>query len=226
MKALRKILREKKHLIIVCVLLVASVLAYGWLIHSPYFAPLVRWSHSNTLLFCALLFLTKTASILYPPIPGGIINLGAIPFIGWELAFVAYFLGSIAGSTIAFFLARAYGYRLLHKLFDEETIKKIRRVKIYPHREIEGIFVLKILLGATVIEAICYGAGLLDMRFRNFLIGSVLFHLVIGLPLYYLAANFMHAKNVPVSIAIVAAGAIVFWKLKRRYFYLEKEILD
>lgn len=212
---------RRKHLIAVFGILIASILAYAWFAHSSYFGVVSAWSRSNIILFCVLLLLIKTASLIYPPIPGGIATLGAIPFIGWELAYAVYFAGSIIGSTMAFFLARTYGYALLRRLFDEDTIAKVRRIKIYPHREIESIFVLKLLLGATVIEAICYGAGLLNITYKNFIVGTILFHLAVGLPMYYFAHNLIHLKDIPMTMAFIALGMFLFWQIKERYFYFQ-----
>ncbi|MBI5358232.1 hypothetical protein HZB69_01210 [Candidatus Amesbacteria bacterium] len=93
----------------------------------------------------------KVLGIVWPPLPGGILTLDAIPFIGWFPAYLVDFFGSTVGSSVAFLIGRKYGYPFLQKLFDESTIDKIKHLKIKPHREIEAVTALRIFIGSLFL---------------------------------------------------------------------------
>jgi uncharacterized membrane protein YdjX (TVP38/TMEM64 family) len=98
----------------------------------------------------------------------------------------------------------------------------MEHTKIKKNRQIESVFLLRFLFGSTIVEIVCYAAGLLKITFRNFMIGSIISHVVLGLPTYYLANNLLELKNLWLSAAILAVGIPFVWKLKGRYIeYME-----
>lgn len=203
---------------------IISIVWYIWLVNSPYFAILLNWSQQNILTFSLSLLSLKIAALVYPPLPGGLATLASIPFLGWKLAYLIDFIGSMIGSSIAFFIALKYGYLFLGKIFDPKTIHKIKNIEIYPNRQIESVFALRILLGTTIMEAVCYGAGLLNITYRNFIIGSILSHLAIGIPTYYLANNITQLKNLPLTIILIVLSGFIFWKIRKRYFKIKPTV--
>lgn len=211
-------IKGSEQLWLLVIVFIISIVFYIWLVNSPYFSLLLNWSKQNILTFSLSLLSLKVASIVYPPLPGGLATLASIPFLGWKLAYLIDFIGSMIGSSIAFFIARKYGFIFLSKIFDSKTIQKIKTIEVYPKRQIESVFALRILLGTTIMEAVCYGAGLLNITFKNFLVGSILSHLAIGIPTYYLANNITQLRNLPFTVIVILAGGFIFWKLKNRYF--------
>src|SRR3989337_132416 len=95
-----------------------SVVLYLWFIKLPIFQHFVLWVQQNLLLYFLFLLFIKILGILWPPLPGGLFTLGSIPAIGWELAYIADLVGSVIGSSGAFFMGRRYGPKLLRKFFD------------------------------------------------------------------------------------------------------------
>ena len=193
------------------------LLVFLWVTQSGNFGYFYQWSQQNIYVFILVLFALKTLGIVYPPISGGILTLSSIPFIGWVNAYLVDLVGNIVGSCIAYYLGKKYGFDFLVKLFDEKTVDKFKHVKIKQHREIESVFVLRIL-GGMVVELVAYGSGLLKIGFSNFFIGSVLSHVVVGIPTYYLAKNIFSTQNLFVSLVISIAALYLLWKLKGRYF--------
>lgn len=203
------------------VLVLFSVLLYIWFVRSTYFIGFRQWSLSNVLLFSTILVLLKIISIVWPPIPGGIITISAIPLIGWQNAYFADLTGSILGSSITYFLGKKYGYRLLDSLFDEKVIEKIKKIKIKKSKELEAIFTLRILTGSLFLEAITYGAGVLGIGFTNFLIATIASHLLVGVPSYYLFAQITtvgFSQTWIVNMVLLSMAFVVMYKLKGRYF--------
>lgn len=211
-------IKGSEQLWLLVIVFITSIVFYIWLVNSPYFSLLLNWSRQNILTFSLSLLGLKIASIVYPPIPGGLATLASIPFLGWKLAYLIDFIGSMIGSSMAFFIARKYGFVFLGKIFDAKTIHKIKNIEVYSNRQIESVFALRILLGTTIMEAICYGAGLLNITYKNFLIGSIFSHLVIGIPIYYLASNITQLKNIPLTLISIIIGGFIFWKIRKRYF--------
>jgi uncharacterized membrane protein YdjX (TVP38/TMEM64 family) len=76
---------------------------------------------------------------------------------------------------------------------------------------------LRIAGGGTVLEAICYGAGLLGVKFKNFLIASVVSHSIVGLPTFYFANNLLEGRNVTITAVSVVVAVLIVYKYRHRY---------
>lgn len=195
-----------------------SVGLYLWFVKTPTFKIFEIWVQGNLILFYLFLVLTKALAIVWPPLPGNLFTFASIPFWGWFVAYTADFTGSIIGSSIAFFLGKKYGYKFINKIFSGDIEEKIRRIKVRPNREIESVFMLKTIGGGMIMEAVCYGAGLLNVKYKNFLIGSAISHVVFGIPLFFLANQLFETKNVFMVILLAIVSIFVVYKVKGRYF--------
>ncbi len=187
-------------------------------LRTPYYSTLNIYVQKNIIFYSVLLYLIKVVGIVWPPIPGGIFTLASIPFLGWKLAFIIDLLGSTTGATIAYYLGYKYGYNFLKKIFGKNIAIKIKTIKIKKGKEIEAIIMYKLLLGGVILEAICYGAGVLKINFKIFLIGSILAHIFIGIPSFYFTHNLLLGKNIISTIAVASLALIVLFKTKGRYF--------
>lgn len=195
-----------------------TLLFFRWLMSSSYFIGIENWIDKNLVLFVIGLFFYKSLGLLWPPIPSGLFTLLSIPFIGWYWAYVIDLLGSLTGGSIAYFLGKKYGYQILRKIFDETIIERIKRAKIKKGREIEAVFMYKTLLGSIILEAIYYGAGVLNVPFVKFLIGAGLSHMAVGIPMFLIAENIFSGKNL-LLVGILSIFAVIFViKTKGRYF--------
>jgi len=209
-------IKSYKQIYLLLAFTVATIVAYFWFIKSPYFDDLQTWASAHFWLFISLLVLIKIAGIVWPPINGGLLTLGAIPVVGWLPAYLADLTGSTIGSSIAFFIARKWGLDFMRKIFDASTIARVQRVKIRPNREFEAVFVSR-LLGGTLLELLSYGAGLIGIRFKNYLPASILSHIVIGVPLYYFANGIISGRNVLINFVLVFILMMLFFFARKRY---------
>ncbi len=173
---------------------VLTMIGFYWFSKTPYFLNLDTWIKSNMVLYTASLFLIKIAGILWPPISGGIFTLASIPFLGWKTAFTIDMIGSTVGGTIAYMLGKKYGFPFLNKILDTKIVEKIKSVKIKKGKEIEAVFVYRLLFGSVIVEAIYYGAGVLSIHFGKFLVGVTLSHILIGIPIFFLAIVFFQEQ--------------------------------
>lgn len=210
-------IKDYKHILFFTAAMAATLAAYFWFIKTPYFEIFKSWSQENFKLYFSILVFIKTVGIIWPPLPGGILTLGSIPILGWLPAYLSDLLGSILGASGAYLIARKWGYHFIKKIFDEITIEKIRKIKIKKHREIEAIFFFRIF-GGTIVEAVCYAAGILNINYLNFLIGTVSSHAALGLPFYFFTNNLFEGKNFIINLILIAI--FIPWALiaKKRYF--------
>lgn len=211
-------MKNQKNILMLFAFIGIIVPLYLWFVKTPQFEEFTLWSQQNFYLFFILLTLIKVIGIVFPPLPGGLLTLGAIPVIGWGHAYLADLLGLTLGSSIAYVIGKKYGFDLLYKLFDESTIAKVRKIKVIEKREIETVFVLRAFLGSAITEIVCYAAGILKIRYRNFLIGSTMSHVVMGVPLYYFANSLFTKKQVIINFILAAIIIPLLWKFRRRYF--------
>lgn len=195
-----------------------SIALYYWFLNSEYFLPFDTWVRANLFAFVVYLFTFKIMSILWPPLTGGLATLASIPFLGWFNAYLIDLVGSLVGGAIAYTLGKNHGFKILEKLFDKELVKKVRKIKIKKGREIEALFIYRLFFGSTIVEIIYYGAGLLKIGFKNFLVGATLSHVVVGVPSYFFANNLIEGKNVLLVVLSLALGIPFFLKFKKRHF--------
>ena len=207
---------KNKNLILLILFAAISLAAYVWFIRQPVFEDVVVWAQQNFWLYIGILIFIKIVAIVWPPLPGGILTFGSIPVIGWLPSFFAEVLSSMIGSSIAYYLGKKYGYSFLRKIFDERIILKIQRIKISKKKEFEGIFFLRIFTG-MISEAISYGSGLVGIRFRNFFVATLLVELA-WLPIFYAFSDLFAGRNMILYLPPVVILAIIFWKMRGRYF--------
>lgn len=209
-------IRKYSHIITIAAAFVITLLAYFWFASSSYYSLMLSWSHQNSFLLFSILVVIKVFGIVWPPIPGAILTIGSIPFLGWFSAYLADFIGNYLGSSVAFYIGARWGFVFMDKIFDEDTIRKIRRIKIKSDREIEAIFVL-CLFGGIIFEAICYGSGLLKVKYKNFVIGTILSNIA-WLPWFYLAKDIFAKRNLYVSVIGLLVLILVMLHLRHRFF--------
>jgi len=194
-----------------------TFLLYFWFVHSWYFVPFEVWVQGNLLLFSLFLFGIKVIGIVWPPLPGGLFVLGSVPLIGWINAYLLDFGGTLLGSSIAYILARKYGMSLVQRIVSTELTKKIEKIKVRKERELETVFLARVLGGAVLVEIVAYASGLFRIGYRNFLLGTIASHFLLGIPAYYFFENIFEGKNILISIVSIVALIFLFTKFKGRY---------
>ncbi len=209
-------IKNSKHLILLFLVAIATVLLYFWAIHQPFWDRFLIWASDHTLAYFVVLVFLKALAIVWPPLPGGFITLGSVAVVGWKVAFLGQVVGGLIGGSIAYLLGKKYGYWLLEQLFDQTTLAKIHSIKIYKHREFEMMIFLRIFTG-SISEAISYGAGLVGIHFRNFILGTLI-GFAFELPIFYLAQSVLAGKNLFISGSLILVAGFLFYKLKGRYF--------
>lgn len=216
-KLLQMKIKGYSHLLSLIALFALTVGAYLWFVYSSHYGAFVGWAQSNPLIFYPTLFLTKAAGIVWPPLPGGVLTLGAVYIVGWWQAYLIDISGSIFGSVIAFGIAKKWGRGFVSKILDEKTIEKIDHIRVKPNRQFESIFLFRVF-GGTVVEIVVYAAGLLKVSFKKFLIASVLSHMVTGIPMFFFADSIIQRENIYFNVILLVIAVVLFIKMRKRYF--------
>lgn len=175
-----------------------------------------EWTRQNIITFYVFLLISKILAIVWPPLPGSLFTLGSIPFIGWPAALAVEIVGGLTGASITYYLGKWYGYPFLKRIFSEDIVAKIKQIKIRKDREIESIFVARVAGAGNLMEIVCYGAGVLNVRFSRFLIASFMANLL-ALPIFYIGGNVLKGGNILLGLAFGAVTLFIFWKIKGRY---------
>ena len=215
-------LKNHKHIVLFVAMMAITLLLYIWFVNSPHFDIFKTWSKDHLVMYVSVLLGIKIAGIIWPPIPGGIFTIASVPVLGWFGAYLVDFSGSLIGSTAAFFIARKWGLNFIQRIFDQGTFERIMKIKIKKSREIESVFLMRIF-GGTIIEAVCYGAGILGVSYRNFLVASILSHIPLGLTVFYFAGNILSGRGATVGVILLVILVFLFYKFKDRYFEYGKE---
>jgi uncharacterized membrane protein YdjX (TVP38/TMEM64 family) len=202
-----------------------TIVGYVLFSRSAYFDVFQDWVSQRELFYSVLLFLTKVIGIIWPPLPGGIFTFVSVPILGWQHAYLLDFSGSVVGSAAAFFIARRWGLTFINKIFDQATVARIQKVKVHRKRELEAVFMFR-LFGGSFVELVCYGAGLLKIRFHTFIIGTILSHIAIGIPTYYWASGLFSGKRTIINLLFAAVFVSLFMFLKKRYFHFDEAAAD
>ncbi len=124
-------------------------------------------------------------------IPGWIFLVGAVLALGKEWGGMASFLAALCSATISFFIIRSVGGTALRSLNNKWADR------IFSHldqRPIISVAILRLLF--QTLPAINYALALTDLRFRHYMIGTL-----IGLPLpiflycYFFETIFQYLLN-------------------------------
>ena len=214
----------KKSLIYIIITLaiawIAGFVVYN-LMQGAAFQEYMRWAQENIIVFITTIVVLKSISVIFPPLPSVVMTLSAIPIVGWFNAYLIDFTGSILGSSVSYFIAYKYGIKVLKKILDKNTVEKLAKVKIKQGREIESVVVLRLLTGATLIEAVNYGAGLLKIPYHKYLIGFSISHPLFGIPTFLLVRNIIKNENLVLTVLLAMICFAGIYVLRNRYFVYE-----
>lgn len=219
---IKHLYRRYKTLLHLVIIFVLFTTVYYVFESSYYFDNFVEWAGQNFVLLCVVLFILRAAAIIWPPISAVVILYGMIPVIGWLPVLIIDYLGEVVGSLVAYLIARKYGEKLLTKMFDEQTIHKIKSVKIKEGNEFEMLMLMR-FIGWTFFDLVCYGAGILKVKFTAFLWSTLLANLIISSVSIFFVYNLLSPDNFYINAILLVIGIAFFWKIKGRYLEVKSE---
>ena len=142
------------------------------------------------------------ASLLFAPIPTAPLPIAAAAVWGGVLGF-AYTLTAVAlGSTLCFLVARTLGRRALRRLMTEAAVEKLDELG---QRLGVKVLIVARLVPLAGVDYVSYAAGLTQMRFRVYIVISVLG----SAPILALASVLGEGLRRNLILAAVAAAVLV-----------------
>lgn len=179
---------------------------------------LIEVIHRYLPLFLIALMLTKAASIVYPPLPGVVFSLTAIPLVGWELAYLIDMLGSLLGATASYFFGQKYGLSILRRVLGSALTTRITNVKLKPINQIEAAVMLRLAAGGLLSDGLAWGASLIGFRFSSFIVGYAISHVLTTLPVFYALSASLSLHSWALFLAVALVSWLIIFKFKGRYF--------
>lgn len=79
---------------------------------------------SNKILAPFLFIIIRSLSVIFPPIPGILIDASGFFIFGWPLAFIYSEIGIMLGAIIAFLIARKFREPLIKRIVPLQKLEK------------------------------------------------------------------------------------------------------
>ncbi len=108
-------------------------------------------------------------SVVFPLIPGAMLNILGVLLFGPLMGFVYNYVGSIIGSFGAYFISKKYGINFVVRIVGKEKYRKQNRWLQTKHR-FDIVFALMILLPGFPDDVMCYIAGITGMGYKKFIL--------------------------------------------------------
>lgn len=205
-------------LILVILASVATFVLYVWFMQTPYFEAIYAWCIANFWLMISIVIILKIVGIIWPPLPGGLAAIAIIPITGFWIAYLTDLVGSIIGCTIVYFIGKKYGKPFLVKVLGEDFANQVEKFRVRKDREYEAFFAFRALAGGVFVEAVSYGAGITGMKYRRFFLATVVTHLMVSLPIFFMYSVLYESQSVYVMTLSTLITLPILWKLRGRYF--------
>lgn len=179
---------------------------------------IIELIHANLALFLVAVTLAKAASIVYPPLPGVVFTITAIPLVGWEFAYLIDMIGSLIGAATSYFLGQKYGTSILHRVLGNALTNKITKIKLKPINQIEAAIMLRLAAGGLLSDGLAWGASIIGFRFKPFIFGYAISHVLTTAPVFYALGASLSLHSWALFLAVAGLSWLVIFKFKGRYF--------
>lgn len=217
---MKVLLKQYKFIVLIGLAFIVTIIAYGLFARTDSFQSLLVWSGQNLISLYLILIGIKIIGIIWPPLPGLVFTVGAIPVIGWVPALLVDMVGAFLGTCLVFWLARLYGPRVILNVFGESGLKQSQRIKFNPKNELEALIIMRVF-GGPISEMVSYAAGITNITFTHFVMGTIFSYLLIGIPLFYLAGIAFSNGGLLFGVIPLFVGIMILYVFRERYFVFE-----
>lgn len=142
-----------------------------------YLNPLLYFLDAHQILAPFIFILLRAIAVIFPPIPGFLIDLGGITTLPWFLGFISSETGLVLGAMSAFWIARILREQVLRR-FMKSYFEKVMMWEddISEQKKFWGLVFLRIP-SSGIFDYMSYAAGLTKISAARFffatLIGSM-----------------------------------------------------
>jgi uncharacterized membrane protein YdjX (TVP38/TMEM64 family) len=125
-------------------------------------------------IFAPLVYMVVLAgSIILPILPNAIVFFSGIVVLGVVRAVIYGYIGSLLGSSLAFFLAKQYGRPFVGRMVGESKIRDFeKRWGIHDENQLARLVFLFRLLPLLSFDLVSYAAGLTKISFHRFILAA------------------------------------------------------
>ena len=204
------------------VLLASSLLAIWWL-RSPV-SQFLDWISSREAVTASIqqygplgmlvLGLLLVLQVFLGVIPGHALMMAGGYVYGFTPGFLITLSSTVLGSQLAFFIARRFGRKIVHRLAHPDHIRRWDRFAEY-----QGFlfYFFALVLPIFPNDMMCYIAGLGRITPTRFLAANLLGRLVTAVFITWIGSNGMHMPVVFWISAVLGLAALyAVWRLYRR----------
>ena len=171
-------------------------------------------------LLAPLIFiLIRSLGVIFPPIPGIILDAVGIYFFGWKLGFIYAEIGVVGGAVVAFWIARKYREPVVRRFI---ALQKLHAWEdtLSEQKKFWSLVGLRLITGPLLFDYINYVAGLTKINFGKFLIATIVGSLPVMIPIYYFGDKLLSHSFYLISTFILVVLIISFaqkWWYKKHF---------
>ncbi len=96
--------------------------------------------------------------------------------------------------------------------------EKIRHTQLKRTNQVEAAIVLRFATGGLLSDGLAWGASLIGFRYKSFIVGYLISHIITTLPIFYLVGVSMSFDSWIAVAAVAITAWLVMYKFKGRYF--------
>lgn len=210
--------RALLRLTILLFIFIASSTAFHHLWDGNILEKLRDVGHEHVALVVIILVIVKSLAIVYPPLPGSIVSLSALPFIGWQWAYLADILGSFIGSSIAYHLGKRFGKQLMHLVMGERITDKLLVIKIKKGRQVQTAYMLRLASAGVISDGFSWAAYDIGYHYTPFQIGYMLSHVTTTLPIFYMLGASLSFASWILIVPVMVIAWLLLYRFKGSFF--------
>jgi uncharacterized membrane protein YdjX (TVP38/TMEM64 family) len=159
-----------------------------------------------------LFIIIRAGAIVFPPIPGIIIDLVGISIFPWFLGFLYGEIGVVLGALIAFWIARYLRKPLLKRFVSLEKLELWEK-KLSGEQEFWVLVGLRLFFN-PLFDYVSYAAGLTRISTGKYLLTTILGTLPTMCVIYYFGGLSL-SKGIYFGGGFLIILFIIFWIFKR-----------
>jgi len=186
---------------------------------------LIQLLQTYPLLAPLIFIIIRSLGVIFPPIPGIILDAVGIYFFGWKLGFVYAEIGVVGGAMVAFLIARRCREPVVRRFV---TLQKLHAWEdtVSERKKFWSLVGLRLITGPLLFDYVNYVAGLTKINPLKFLVTTIIGSLPVMIPIYYfgdkLLSHSIYLIITFITVVLIIALAQKWWYKKH---FIEKSNL-
>lgn len=184
----------------------------------PNVPSIVIFAQEHSIFAPLLVIFWRILAIVVPPIPGSMLSYAMLPVFGWERSFIYSLAGVLAGTSLAFWLARRAQEALVTRFVPLQIMHRWQQ-RLSGKTEFL-VFLGIILLTSPISDFMSYVAGVSRINFGKFFAATFISQLPY-IAIYYVGGEAFKA-NIYLGISLFLAYVIIFYFLRKTEFFKKR----